>query len=320
MIFSKKKNSSLLSKYQELYKKKPTSRAFAPLGETYRKLGMLDESFEILRRGIKYHPTYVLGYLVLANCYADQNKWDLVYSTILPFIEDHRDNISLQRLFAKSCLAIGENEKAVETFKFLLFINPKDESALHYINELEDKIMPQVTMDNQPAKIIREPGSPRPLFDEEDDNWVPMNFSKAEQDSKLKSIPQFKEMKIIERSLDDDYFSDDPDMSEVAIEEEHSEPVISHTLVDLYIAQGVLDKASELLEKILEAYPSDKATIEKLATVRKKITKPMEQHQELMNLVAEKIQKPKEEKIEKAFKMFLSEIKNLAHQKRQAYG
>ena len=79
------KKSSLLTKYTLQYQKKPKSRVFAPLAETYRKLGMRDESLKILRQGLKYHPTYTLGYIVLANVYFDQQNFELAYNTLRPF-------------------------------------------------------------------------------------------------------------------------------------------------------------------------------------------------------------------------------------------
>ena len=58
------KKSALLTKYKYLYEKNPRSKVFAPLAETYRKLGMYKEGIQILRDGIKIHPSYTLGYIV----------------------------------------------------------------------------------------------------------------------------------------------------------------------------------------------------------------------------------------------------------------
>ena len=48
--------SPLFLKYQADYEKNPRSRVFAPLAETYRKLGMTDKAMEILSQGIRFHP------------------------------------------------------------------------------------------------------------------------------------------------------------------------------------------------------------------------------------------------------------------------
>ena len=45
-----------LERYLRSYSQDPTSRVFAPLGETYRKLGKLDEAIEVLNEGMKTHP------------------------------------------------------------------------------------------------------------------------------------------------------------------------------------------------------------------------------------------------------------------------
>ena len=126
----RRSHSALLSKYLEQYKRRPQSRVFAPLAEAYRKLGMLDEALKVLKEGIKRNPSYVLGYLVLAQCYADQFQWDRVHQTLLPLITHHKDNIALQKLFAKSCLETGELELALETYKWLLFLNPREISSI----------------------------------------------------------------------------------------------------------------------------------------------------------------------------------------------
>src|SRR5690606_35669981 len=119
--------SALLTKYLDLYNKKPTSRVFAPLAETYRKLGMYDEALNILKNGIRYNSTYPLGYIILGNCYYDLEKYDHAYEVVRPFVKTNLDNISLQKLFAQICEKINRPEEALETYKYLLFVNPKDE-------------------------------------------------------------------------------------------------------------------------------------------------------------------------------------------------
>jgi tetratricopeptide (TPR) repeat protein len=119
---SKIKNSSLLAKYTLQYKRKPRSRVFAPLAETYRKLGMYEDAFKILKDGIKHNPSYVLGYIVLANCYYDQQNYELAYNTIRPFVSDNLDNLTLQKLFAQTCINLGYLEEALETLNIFYYL------------------------------------------------------------------------------------------------------------------------------------------------------------------------------------------------------
>lgn len=279
-----------------MYEKKPRSRVFAPLAETYRKLGMLDEAFKILNKGIKYHPSYTLGYIVLGQCYFDTQNYEMAYSAIRPFISQNLENITLQKLFAKTCINLGYLEEALQTFKYLLLINPKDTYVADQIKLLEDDLL----VDKEEEEDL-ETHNNQSSFDE--DEWVQVDFNRAlekqendldsseknENDLSLWNVEKnnspldiFKEeikssnLKVNEHNLDDDYYHEDFDneSKEVIGPEENTEeaqveqvsdgPIITHTLVDLYIKQGHLAKAASILEEILELHPTDKATREKL--------------------------------------------------------
>lgn len=284
-----KNRSSLLTKYTLLYEKKPKSRVFAPLAETYRKLGMLDESFRILKEGIRNHPSYTLGYIVLANCYYDIQNFEMAYNTIRPFVSKNLENITLQKLFAKTCINLGYLEEALETFKYLLLLNPKDTYVADQIKLLEDDLL----VNHDIIETVKEESEDH--FNE--DNWVQVDFN---QNQKSKNVDHFEEaeswsmkkkspledfkeevktdsINVSEHSLDDKFFHQDYDnasdevilpqaeetISQIETIEKES-PIITHTLVDLYCEQGHIDKAIEILENILDLHPGDKASRQRL--------------------------------------------------------
>lgn len=297
-MVGKKNQSALLAKYFSMYKKNPRSRVFAPLAESFRKLGMLEDAYKILKEGIRNHPSYTLGYIVLAHCYYDEQKYELTYNTLRPIVNQNADNISLQKIFAQSCIHLGHLEEALDTFKYLLFMNPKDKYFAEQVKKLEDDLlvghkklsleqlikapdMPAITQQtvtldddwvqvdfNKPTreepKPLLEEKKPEPPVDN-DDQWVMKK-------SNLEDHPILKEEKIAERSLEDDFYADEfeeeGDIDEVNATSISSEtPIVSHTLIDLYCAQHYYDKAIELLEKILELNPEDVASKEKLKKV-----------------------------------------------------
>lgn len=281
-----KNRSSLLTKYTLLYEKKPKSRVFAPLAETYRKLGMLDEAFKILKEGIRNHPSYTLGYIVLANCYYDIQNFEMAYNTIRPFVSKNLENITLQKLFAKTCINLGYLEEALETFKYLLLINPKDQYVADQIKLLEDDLLVQPEME----ELVQEESEDH--FNE--DNWVQVDFNQNKKTLENEEVDQwrvekkspledFKEeiknnaLQVEEHSLDDTFFHQDFDHSsdDVILPEaqetidqieqvEKESPIITHTLVDLYCDQGHVEKAIEVLENILDLHPGDKASRKRL--------------------------------------------------------
>jgi pentatricopeptide repeat protein len=323
------KKSSLLAKYSLQYEKKPRSRVFAPLAETYRKLGMHDEALKVLRSGIKYHPDYTLGYIVLSHVYFDKENYEVAYSTLRPFILKNLENITLQKLFAEVCMKLDYLEEALNTYKNLLLINPRDEEVAVQVKLIEDDLLVE-HVEELPVGYVEKRLD---TFDDDDDDWVQVDFNQVERrtesvdDWNVKSIPSspldsFKssiekgEFEIKEADLNDEYYFEDHDTeSDDVIDEDsgaHSDPIITHTLVDLYCKQGYFDKAIELLDNILELHSDDKASFNKRDEIKEisnfgKNDIESHGHERLLDLVDDQRLKleEKKRKIETKLDMFV---------------
>lgn len=327
-----------------MYKKNPRSKVFAPLAESFRKLGMLDDAFKILRDGIRHHPNYTLGYIVLAHCYFDQGKFELTYNTLRPIVAQNADNISMQKIFAQACLNLGHLDEALDTYKYLLFLNPRDKFFGEQVKKLEDDLMvghKKLSLD----QLIKAPNLQKlPTSDSLDDDWVQVDFNQKDQETDLpqpeikpvendwvmekggiEKHPILKVETIESRSLEDDFFADEfeefgaieddiPDQVNVEA------PIVSHTLIDLYIKQQYFDKAIELLNKILELNPHDVSSQKKLADVLKmkvadvapiQHSSEEDGHDELISIIENQVKSksPQEQKLEKVFDKFLFELR-----------
>jgi tetratricopeptide (TPR) repeat protein len=347
--------SPLFLKYQADFEKNPRSRVFAYLAETYRKLGMHDKAMEILSQGIRYHPSYVMGYVGMAYCYYDLKQFNLAYTTLRPWVETNRDNLRMQRLFAEICLEIAKKEEALDTLKYLLFINPKDKEVAEIVVKLEKEIEERYRPEHKPIYIPAKDLTTEPneidantFFDLDKlenkplssdlDNWQTINL-KPESKKEIGEIAPVKEtaeenldhwnVKRIEELKEEieegireelkeepsstvnfvliedvkeekseefpvenleiaqkentklltfDPFEEEDRTFEVIeqkigdFEEEKprvsASPFVTHTLVDLYCGQGHIEKALEVLEKILILNPNDQKTIDKIAEIK----------------------------------------------------
>lgn len=309
--------SPLFLKYQADFEKNPRSRVFAPLAETYRKLGMTDKAMEILSQGIRHHPAYVMGYLGLAFCYYDLKQYTLAYSTLRPLVETSRDNIRLQKIFAEICIELGYKEEALDTYKYLLFINPRDKEVALNVSTLERSIEEQYKPVHQPIYIPEsvfktdnksekkaESTTPQ-LFDidklenrpnannNDFDDWMALDLSREQKSVKVEDpyefwnlkkgdslslnqasveeiIPKPVIAKIPEQELTNQPyveldFNDEEEATDGLVNEA---PLVTHTLVDLYCGQGHIEKALEVLEKILILNPHDLKTIKKISEIK----------------------------------------------------
>jgi tetratricopeptide (TPR) repeat protein len=352
-MVGKKNQSAALAKYFGLYKKNPRSKVFAPLSEAFRKLGMLDDAFKILKEGIRYHPNYTLGYIVLAHCYFDQGKFDLTYNTLRPIVAQNADNVSLQKIFAEACMKLGYLEEALDTYKYLLFISPRDKFFAEQVKKLEDDLLvghKKLSLD----QLIKAPDYEKPqLIESVDDDWVQVDFNGPSIDETTKATvpdssgesewvmkkPGEEQMRPEEhpllkvetppvRGLEDDFFADEfEEMGEAEEVESGSQvndsPIISHTLIDLYCAQNYFDKAIELLEKIIQLNPTDQLSIKKLQEIKgMKLSKPSvtedDGHEELISIIENQVKArtPKELKLEKTMGLFLQALKDRAQEYR----
>ncbi len=249
---------------------------------------------------------------------------------------------------------LGYLEEALDTYKYLLFMNPRDKFFGEQVKKLEDDLMvghKKLSLEQliKAPDMVKHP-APHGL----DDDWVQVDFNqnpapidvketkkievaKADDDwvmqkPGISQHPILKEESITIRSLEDDFYADEfEDYGDIEDSTPSSapadSPIVSHTLIDLYCAQKYFDKAIELLEKILELNPDDLATAQKLKQVLEmKISShaPIQEiteeqgHEELISIIENQVKAktPKEIKLQETFNYFLTALKERALQYR----
>jgi tetratricopeptide (TPR) repeat protein len=278
-------------------------------------------------------------------------------------VESNRDNLRLQKLFSDVCLELGKKEEALETLKYLLFINPRDkniaELVLRIEKEVDDKYKPQHRPISIPAEELTTEieASPKPgLFDldklnnstsatkSDFDDWITYDLnleSKSVNTSTSSSSTQFTnhdhwsvikgdEGHAIPITKDEDNKNEEEEeeirsyhvhldvATEISSEEkayvEDRTPMVTHTLVDLYCGQGHIEKALDVLEKILLLNPKDQKTISKIKEIQA-LSPPVEEleeaekvHDELMKKTESSINDPIEDVTEEEGRRYLMSL------------
>lgn len=265
--------SPLISKYEEQLEKDPRSRVFAPLAEAYRKVGLIENAFKVLQKGIRYNPDYLLGYLTLAQCYLDKGEYSLSYNTLRPLAPLHRDNIKLQTLFAISAEKTGNKEEALDTYKYLLFLQPKDEKISFHVGRLEKEVGESSIYETRSEEVSFdvEALKPSPELDRALDDWVQIDLNNEPEEDELDEWSTDISQAEVGRAPSIENLD-----APIEVEEVEGTPVITHTLVDLYLQQGHKEKAIELLEKIIQLQPENKETQKRLDELTADIEEPIQ--------------------------------------------
>ena len=268
--------SPLIVKYERALAEDPRSRAFAPLAEAYRKVGLIDKAFEVLKKGIRYNPDYIMGYLSLSQCYFEKGEFALAYTTLRPLSAKNRDNLKLQNLYGEVCVETGNFEEALDTFKYLLFINPKNNEISHKVQELESRLSESAILsDVGEVSFDIQDLSPSPENDKALDDWIQIDLSRqSEAPDKLDGAQMDEEQWMETPAPNVHEEQDRPEENleatrDLEVDEEVDDtPVITHTLVDLYLNQGHTEKAIEILEKIIQIQPDNQESIDRLMLLK----------------------------------------------------
>jgi tetratricopeptide (TPR) repeat protein len=129
--------------YLRKYQDDPNSRVFAPLAESYRKAGLLDQAIEIAREGCKRHPHFIGGRVALARALFDRGLFAEVLTELEPVALEAPDNLVAQKLLAESYLILGRIAQALAAYKTLLFLLPHDLEIPQLVQEIESKAYEQ---------------------------------------------------------------------------------------------------------------------------------------------------------------------------------
>lgn len=142
------KINETINKYQDIYRKDPQSKIFAPLAEAYRKAGKLEHSFEIAQKGIQDHPEFASGQVTFARILIDMNESEKAIEHLRLATEMSPDNFLAHKLLGETYIHLKQPTKALQVFKMALYLDPLDEFAKKMVKKLESLSASEFTDDS----------------------------------------------------------------------------------------------------------------------------------------------------------------------------
>lgn len=132
-----KYDKAVIEKYRLLLKKDPNSQAFAALADAHREAGDLILAEKIVREGLRRHPQFASGHVVLGRILKDQERHQESLATIKKAIEINSDNILAHQLEGDLLLELKRPQEALKSYKMVLFLNPQSTKARKLVQKLE---------------------------------------------------------------------------------------------------------------------------------------------------------------------------------------
>lgn len=184
-------------KLTEKMTKDPASTLFFPLAEEYRKCGMLDEAIILLTDGLKSHPNFLSARVSLGKIYLQKGiipDAKLEFEKVVQFAPD---NLLAQKKLAIIYRDEGDRDKALDSCRRLLLLNPNDEEIKKIRAELEAEAAKKATTEFLTEEVqsvkqlldIEEKGEEPAIFNLEDDEGRAEETEKKEEEEEIDISP-----------------------------------------------------------------------------------------------------------------------------------
>jgi|688.fasta_scaffold238697_1 tetratricopeptide (TPR) repeat protein len=259
----------------------PTSRVFAPLAESYRRMGRVEEAIEMCQVGLEHHPDFHGGRVALAKCYLDKRRYQDAQQELERVVHLAPENLLAQRLLGEAFLAQGNKTQALHAFKMALLLAPCDiglTDKIHQIEKQLDSSVPHSSFDQAPSQpldefveVLSSPAFPEPEVVIEQKNvpdglreWElnslnqePMNQfeeDSAEEEDEI-SLQVNAVLGFTEESEDVFTVGSVNSAFEEGAEFNQAE-ITTETLGDLYFSQGQFGHSLKIFEKIYRTKPT----------------------------------------------------------------
>ncbi len=170
-------NSSFIERSMEIYRRDPQSKIFAPLAESLRREGRLDEALKIALNGVQAHPDFTSGYVALAKILLDKKEPQKALFHLQKAVELNPENHLALHLLAETQVQLRKPKEALKSYKLLLFLNPQDTKAERTIRKLESITADEYDEDIfklAPLQIPEEPKQIQPTQNSEENNPKPI--------------------------------------------------------------------------------------------------------------------------------------------------
>lgn len=144
-----------IAKCNKIMEQDPNSQIFAALAEAYRKKGELDKAFRACQNGLRIHPNYASGHMVMAKINFDKGLYDWAEIEVSKATELEGLSHASELLLAEIYLYRGEAAKATKILNRLAIVdqsNPQIIKLLQVAQRFPHEAAGKIDPVSRPAK------------------------------------------------------------------------------------------------------------------------------------------------------------------------
>ncbi|MFQ5627173.1 MAG: tetratricopeptide repeat protein [bacterium] len=115
----------------------PDSLLFARVADSMMDHGQIDEAIRICEEGIRKHPYYVTGHMVLGKCYLQKKLFDLAEKEFKRVILFDPKYIAAHKYYGDLMREVGWDNTCEMSYRKILSIDPLDQNAREMLETLQ---------------------------------------------------------------------------------------------------------------------------------------------------------------------------------------
>jgi predicted regulator of Ras-like GTPase activity (Roadblock/LC7/MglB family) len=155
-----------ITKCNRILEENPNSQIFAALAEAYRKKGELDRAFRTCQGGLRIHPNYGSGHVVMAKINFDKGLYDWAEIEINKTIELDGTSHTTDLLLAEVLIYKGEFNRAIKILNRLSAEdanNPQVKKLIDIARKLPAEAARKIEIPKKREVILSAPEKPAEL-------------------------------------------------------------------------------------------------------------------------------------------------------------
>lgn len=247
----------------------PGSRAFVALADEYRRAGRLPEALTTLQAGLAVHPSYLSAQVAVARVYQEMGRGPEAIEAFNRVLAIDRENLVAAKSLAEIYQADGNRVEAIKKWKLYRALSGDKlaEEAIAALEQQQAAAPPELESAEAPP-LAAEPQPETEPEPEPVSELVP-EMAPAEVFPEVEDAAAFPEP---EREPGPEPAPPAPPVeAETPYVPDVTELPVSKTLAELYYAQGYLEDARKMYEKLHESDPGDWTIARRLTDLRERL-------------------------------------------------
>jgi predicted regulator of Ras-like GTPase activity (Roadblock/LC7/MglB family) len=129
-----------ISKCEEILSSNPESLVFAALSDAYRKKGDFAKAFHVCGQGLKLHPDYGPGHLVMARINLERGMYSEAEKELLLAEQADGRTRATELLLAQILIKKGQMEDARKVLEKLKSTDPDNQTVIDLLRSIKDNV------------------------------------------------------------------------------------------------------------------------------------------------------------------------------------